>query len=176
MWLFNIDINLFFLLNMLKLKIYSYGICVRDLILGIIFVFFIMRVNDLKFLLKLWIFFINLCIEWVIEFGEGWCDMFDFGFFIFVLYIGLCLFVVFCSNCVFLFLLIDFIVEEYELFFIIFVMFLWLFLKVLFLYMVCFVRLEYVMFLICEELDDVLRGLLFFVYVDLLFFVYYFFW
>lgn len=74
MCFFNMDINLYFLLNILKLNIYSYGICVSDLILGIILVFLIISVNDLEFLLKLWIFFKNLDIDWIIEFGDGICD------------------------------------------------------------------------------------------------------
>lgn len=53
MCFFNVDINLYFLLNILKLNIYSYGICVSDLIFGIMLVFLIISVNDLEFFLKL---------------------------------------------------------------------------------------------------------------------------
>lgn len=74
MCFFNMDINLYFLLNILKLNIYSYGICVSDLILGIILVFLIISVNDLEFFLKLWIFFKKLDIDWIIEFGDDICD------------------------------------------------------------------------------------------------------
>lgn len=74
MCFFNVDINLYFLLNILKLNIYSYGICVSDLIFGIMLVFLIISVNDLEFFLKLWIFFKNLDIDWIIEFGDDICD------------------------------------------------------------------------------------------------------
>lgn len=74
MCFFNMDINLYFLLNILKLNIYSYGICVSDLIFGIMLVFLIISVNDLEFFLKLWIFFKNLDIDWIIEFGDDICD------------------------------------------------------------------------------------------------------
>lgn len=74
MCFFNMDINLYFLLNILKLNIYSYGICVSDLIFGIMLVFLIISVNDLEFFLKLWIFFKNLDIDCIIEFGDDICD------------------------------------------------------------------------------------------------------